>query len=176
MFHNHQILFQRFAKSNTRIQNHFVLCYPCHFGCLDNLSHICHAIRQEISVVNLFPVMHQTAGNACIRDKPRHLFIILKPPYIIDQITSGLNSCFCHCRFVSIHRKRNIKFFLETCHNRCNSADLFFVRNLNMSRSCGFSANIDNFSAFLDHLADTTSDIIHIFVAAAIRKRIRCYI
>ena len=105
-----------------------------------------------------------------------HLRIIFQPPYVIDKISTGLNCCISNTSFVSIDRNRNIKVLTKCFDNGNNTCRFFFSTYRSMSRTGGFSTDIQNISSVSDHGFCMLQCMIHSIPFAAIRKGIRSHV
>ena len=78
--------------------------------------------------------------------------------------------------FVGIDRHRYIKFFLKHFNNWRHSCNLFFIRDLDMSRTRRFPAYVNDIYTFFNHLVCMCNCRIHSVKLSSIGKGIRRHI
>ena len=147
-----QILLKSLAEADTGIENDAVTSYTG-FKCDPyGFSQFPCNIRDQIPVECVIAVMHKNAKCAVLRSYLCHLGILSETPDIVDDIRTRIESFLCNGCLVSIYGNGNVEILSDLLNNGNNSLRLFIGVNGSITRSCGFTADINDINAFGNHL------------------------
>ena len=117
--------------------------------------------------------MHQTARDTVRCNQLRHLVVIFETPDVVDQIRARLERRLRDRTLVGVHRNRHVKARLDRLDHRHDAVDLLLIAQLGVSRSGGFSADVDDIHAVREHLLGVVQRRIGCIPLSAVGKRIR---
>ena len=149
----------------------------------------------EIPIICISPIVHQTAGQPALRDDLRHCAaplaarsvarrvrsiagpaIIFQSPDIIDQVCPGRDSRRRHPGFVGIQGHRHIESSLHSLDYRNHPLDFLMLRQKRVARPGGLAADVDDVRPLLQHLLHMPQGPVPVVPLPSVREGIRGHV
>ncbi len=102
--------------------------------------------------------------------------VVLEAPDIVDQIGARLQRGFGDGSFVGIDGYGNVKAALDRLDHRRRAGDLLFLRDHGMSRTGGFSADINDIRSVPEHFLRVVKGVVQAVEFSAVGEGIRRHV
>ena len=179
--HQQQILLHILGKADTRIQNNLIRTHTALTQKLRSLRQINGNLLHNILVLAVLlhilrrtAHMHKNNRRFSSHNNIRHTRVSLHRTDIVDNISTGSNSCLRRIRTIGINRNNSIGISLAQSSNRRNyAAALLLPVNAVAARTGRLTADIQNTRTGSKHFACTRHQLLHSRHTAALIKGIR---
>ena len=178
--HQQQILLHILGKADTGIQNNLISTHTALTQKLRSLRQINGNLLHNILVLAVLlhilrrtAHMHKDNRRFSSHNHISHARVSLHRTDIVDNISTGSNSCLRRIRTIGINRNNSIGISLAQSSNRRNyAAALLLPVNAVAARTGRLTADIQNTGTRSKHSADTLHQLLHSRNTAALIKGI----
>ena len=179
--HQQQILLHILGKADTGIQNNLISTHTTLTQKLrplrqinGNLLHNILVLAVLLHILRRTAHMHKDNRRFSSHNHISHARVSLHRTDIVDNISTGSNSCLCRIRTIGINRNNSIGISLAQSSNRRNyAAALLLPIHAVAARTGRLTADIQHTGTRSKHSAGTLHQLLHSGHTAALIKGIR---
>ena len=179
--HQKQILLHILGKADTGVQNNLIRTHTtltqklCSLRQINgNLLHNILVLAVLLHILRRTAHMHKNNRRLRSHNHVSHARVSLHRTDIVDNISTGSNSCLRRIRTICINRNNSIGISLAQSSNRRNyAAALLLPVNAVATRTGRLTADIQHTGTRSKHSAGTLHQLLHSRNTAALIKRIR---